>query len=381
MEGEKPNVLLVDDIEANIVALEALLADMDCELVRASSGNEALRQLLRRDFAVMLLDVQMPGMDGFEVARYARDNPSTRDVPIIFLTAMHENEPSVLRGYGSGAVDFLFKPVNPHVLRAKVRVFLELYLSRRALSEEVTAHKRTLSELELSNTALRHFTDAASHDLRAPLRAIRAFLEALAEEASQLLDAQASDYLQRSRRAADRMDSLLASLLTYARLRKPPARRVVDCDAVLEHVCTDLADRIHASNAQLRRGALPRIQGDPDRLYQLFLNLISNALKFKKADCVPKISVTAERRAGFWAFCVEDEGIGVEPAHRATIFGAFERLHEQSKFEGSGLGLAICQQIVEQHGGHIWMEPASVQGSRFCFDLPDRGSGEQAPLS
>src|SRR5687768_15448699 len=138
MEQSKPSVLLVDDIDANLVALEALLSDLDCELVRAKSGNEALRQLLKREFAVVLLDVQMPEMDGYEVARYARENPHTREVPIIFLTAggtaqsgLDSQRPgprrseagladeNVLRGYGSGAVDFLFKPVNPTILRSK----------------------------------------------------------------------------------------------------------------------------------------------------------------------------------------------------------------------------------------------------------------------
>src|SRR5689334_4370395 len=123
VEKTIPSVLLVDDIDANLVALEALLSDLSCELVRAKSGNEALKQLLKRDFAVVLLDVQMPEMDGYEVAKYARENPQTRSVPIIFLTAMHGSEDSMLRGYGTGAVDFLMKPINAHVLRAKVRVF------------------------------------------------------------------------------------------------------------------------------------------------------------------------------------------------------------------------------------------------------------------
>lgn len=375
MDG-KPKVLLVDDIEANMVALEALLSDLNCELVCANSGNEALRQLLRRDFAAMLLDVQMPGMNGYEVAKYARDNPATRDVPIIFLTAMHEDESSVLRGYGLGAVDFLFKPVNPYVLRAKVRIFLELYMSRRALSREVQAHKGTMAELELSNSALRHFTDAASHDLRAPLRSMRAFLEALSQEASALLDPQSRDYLDRSRRAADRMDSLLVSLLTYARLRKRPERERVDTRQVVEHVWADLSERVKATGATLELGELPVLEGDPDRFYQLFLNLLGNAIKFRRPEAAPKISITAKRRGSFWTLFVEDEGIGVDSAQRGRIFAAFERLHEQSKFEGAGLGLAICQQIVEQHGGRIWLEPGPMHGSRFCFDLPEQSKEE-----
>src|SRR5262245_31674545 len=140
-----PTVLLVDDVPANLVALEALLADLECETVRASSGNDALRQLLKREFAVMLVDVQMPGMDGDELSRYARANPSTRELPIIFVTAMLETEEAVKLGYGTGAVDVLFKPVNSYILRSKVQVFLELYASRRRLENEIAAHKKTLA--------------------------------------------------------------------------------------------------------------------------------------------------------------------------------------------------------------------------------------------
>lgn len=370
MEAMKPSVLLVDDVEANLVALEALLDDLPCELVRANSGNAALRQLLHREFAVMLLDVQMPEMDGYEVAKYVRENRSTREVPIIFLTAMLENEPSVLRGYGSGAVDFLFKPVNPQVLRAKVRIFLELDASRRALAHEVEAHRRTLSELTVSNAALRHFTDAASHDLRAPLRAIRGFLEALAVESQAVLEASSREYLERSQRAAERMDTLLLSLLDYARLRKRAALDRVDLTQVLAHVLSDLKERIAAAEAEVQLDELPPVNGDADRLYQLFLNLIGNALKFRRPQQPAHVSVRAQRLGPVLRFCVEDDGIGVEPAYRKDIFGAFTRLHDQGRFEGAGLGLAICQQIVEQHGGRIWVEGRQPHGSRFYFELP-----------
>src|SRR5436190_6832052 len=121
MANIQPSVLIVDDVQANLSVAKGILSDLHCDLVCASSGNEALRHLLKREFAVMLLDVQMPEMDGFEVARLARENPATRDVPIIFVTAMIETEANMLRGYGSGAVDLLFKPVNAHVLRSKVQ--------------------------------------------------------------------------------------------------------------------------------------------------------------------------------------------------------------------------------------------------------------------
>lgn len=370
MEDAKPSVLLVDDVEANLVALEALIQGMGCDIVRANGGNEALKQLLKREFAVMLLDVQMPDMNGYEVATYARENPDTREVPIIFLTAAHHTEESMLRGYGSGAVDFLLKPVNPYVLRAKVRVFLELYLSRRRLVDEVAAHKQTLAALELANKALRHFTNAASHDLRAPLRAMRGFLGFLSEAVGDKLDAEAHDHLSHCMRASVRMDSLLNSLLVYARLQRPAAYTSVACDTLFEQVRSDLAARFAESGAVLSIGELPTIRGDADRLYQLFLNLVSNAIKFHRAEVPPRVRVSAERRGTQFAFCVEDNGIGIEPEYRERIFDAFQRLHSEALYEGSGLGLAICKQIVEEHGGRIWVESEVGTGSRFRFTLP-----------
>jgi signal transduction histidine kinase len=367
---KKPCVLVVDDVEANLVAVEALLDDMDCELVRAHGGNEALRQMLKREFAVMLLDVQMPGMDGFEVAQHARSHPSTREVPIIFLTATHEGEQGMLRGYGTGAVDFLWKPLNPDVLRAKVRVFLELYLSRRRLADEVAAHKQTLSALELANEALRHFTNAASHDLKAPLRTLRGFLAALSDDLGDRIDEQARDYLRRSQRASERMDSLLDSLLNYARLQRPIALGDVDCETLCAQVRSDLGERIERCGARVNLGSLPKVRGDADRLYQLFLNLVGNAVKFRRADAAPEVDVSAQRQNGEWLFCIADNGIGIDAKHRGVVFDAFRRLHKESSYEGSGLGLAICKQIVEQHGGRIWVESRLDHGSCFCFSLP-----------
>ncbi|HXU84122.1 MAG TPA: ATP-binding protein [Polyangia bacterium] len=368
MSDDQPNVLLVDDVEANLVVLEALLGGLDCHLVRAATGNEALRQLLKREFAVILLDVQMPGMDGFEVARYARDNPSTSEIPIIFLTAMHSSDENLLRGYGTGAVDFLTKPINPEVLRAKVRVFLELYLGKRTLTDEIAAHKQTLADLELANQALRAFTNAASHDLREPLRAVDGFMQALDEDFGDTLAPQARDYLERSRRASQRMVSLLDSLLAYARLQKPIAWLKVDCNHAAEQVKGDLGERIAAAGATVTIAPLPSVRGDTARIYQLFLNLIGNAIKFRRPDVPPVVEVSADRSAEP-VFTVADNGIGIPAEHQATVFEAFRRLHNRTQFDGSGLGLTICQQIVEQHGGRIWLESEPGKGTRVSFTL------------
>ena len=209
----KPRVLLVDDFPANLVALTAALDGLPCDLVTARSGSEALRLLLRDTFAVLLLDVQMPDMDGFEVARWARGRESSRDIPIIFLTAMHETEGDVLRGYASGAVDFLFKPFNAHVLRSKVQVFLDLEAGRQRLAQEIAAHQATMRELEA-------FSYTVSHDLRAPLRSIAGFTRIVLEDHGDQLDDDAKKHLARVVAATDRMNELISDLLELAHVAR-----------------------------------------------------------------------------------------------------------------------------------------------------------------
>jgi two-component system sensor histidine kinase/response regulator len=366
----RPRVLVIDDIEANLVAVDATLRDLDCDVVLAKGGNEGLRHLIKHDFAVMLLDVQMPEMDGYEVATYARQNPSTRDVPIIFLTANYNTEEGMLRGYGSGAVDFLSKPINAHVLRAKVRVFLDLYLERRRLADEVTAHQKTLLSLEEANVALRHFTHAASHDLRAPLRAITGFLQAFREQANGELDPVAEDYLERVVRASQRMDALLNSLLAYAKLQKKEPFIEANCAELAEQARADLASQLAAAGATVEIRALPIVRGNPPRLYQLFLNLLSNATKFRRPDAAPRIAVWSEVSGDEFVFCVEDNGIGIDPQYSSQVFEPFRRVHTGSEYEGAGLGLVICRQVVEQHQGRIWIESELGRGTRFYFSLP-----------
>jgi light-regulated signal transduction histidine kinase (bacteriophytochrome) len=282
---------------------------------------------------------------------------------------MHSSDENLLRGYGTGAVDFLTKPINPEVLRAKVRVFLDLYLGKRRLTDEITAHKKTLADLELANQALRAFTSAASHDLREPLRAVDGFMQALFEDFGETLAPEAKDYLDRSRRASQRMVGLLDALLAYARLQKPIAWITVDCNQTAEQVRADLGERIKAAGATVEIAPLPTIRADSARIYQLFLNLIGNAIKFRRPDTPPHVRVSAEARGNETTFCVADNGIGIAPEHQAVVFEAFRKLHNRTQFEGSGLGLTICQQIVEQHGGRLWVESKPEAGTKFFFTL------------
>ncbi|HEY2903043.1 MAG TPA: response regulator [Polyangia bacterium] len=376
----KPAVLVVDDVEANLVVMEALLAGLNCEIVRATSGNDALKQLLRREFAVMLLDVQMPGMDGFEVAHYARDNPATRDVPIIFVTAMHETEGNVLRGYGSGAVDLLFKPINPHVLSSKVRVFVDLYLGRRRLADEIEAHKQTLGDLEAFNYSV-------SHDLRAPLRPLGGFSQVLLDDYSDKLDDQAKDYLRRIRNAAQRMGQLIDDLLNLSRLSRSELRRQsVDLSGIVTEILADL--RIDSAERAVNTVVQPGVtcQGDPHLLRIVLENLLRNAWKFtkdkspatiefgRKADA-PADAPANTGGTGQPVYFVRDDGVGFDAAGANRLFQPFQRFHANNVFEGTGIGLAIVHRIVERHGGTIRPESEVGHGATFLFTLTPSGGG------
>ena len=373
MSQPDPHVLMVDDVEANLVALDALLAPLPCQRVWASNGNEALRQLLRHEFAVVLLDVQMPDMDGYEVARLAGENPATREVPIIFVTAMYPTDESALRGYGTGAFDFLFKPMNPDILRAKVRVFLDLFLSRRRLREEIAAHKQTLHELEA-------FSYSVSHDLRAPLRPLDGFSQMLLASYGDKLDAQGQHYLQRIRLAAQRMDQLIGDLLRLSQLSKKPSMRAgVDLSELVAEIFDELRAADPAREVELV--AEPGVLVNCDRgLLRIALeNLLRNAWKFTQKGAHGRIEFGRRSEGRATVYFVRDDGVGFDPAFAHKLFRPFQRLHRAADFEGTGIGLAIVERIVSRHDGQIWAESTPGQGATFSFTLGMPGPPRPRP--
>jgi two-component system, sensor histidine kinase and response regulator len=356
----KPRVLLVDDFPANLVALTAALDGLPCDLVTARSGNEALRHLLRDTFAVLLLDVRMPDMDGFEVARWARDRESSRDVPIIFLTAMDETEGDVLRGYASGAVDFLFKPFNVHVLRSKVQVFLDLEAGRQRLAQEIAAHEATMRELEA-------FSYSVSHDLRAPLRSIGGFTRIVLEDHGPQLPDEAKKHLERVVAAADRMNVLISDLLELARVARTDLERTT---VNISALARDTLERLRATDPTRKVEIV--IERDLEvsadqRLCSVVLeNLLANAWKFtaKRADALIEVGRHASDTNMLF---VRDNGAGFDMEHAKKLFGTFVRLHSSKEFEGTGVGLATVRRIVERHGGSIRADAQPGAGATFSF--------------
>lgn len=393
-------VLVVDDVEANLVAMAALLESTGAELVLVRSGEEALRQLLRRQFAVMLLDVQMPGMDGYEVARHARSNVATRDVPIIFLTASDSSDENIARGYGSGAVDYLIKPVNAVVLRSKLQVFLELHRGRRELHDAKTS-------LEQANRVLRQaYTDLQSaqaqlvqsakmaslgqlvagvaHEINNPLSFVSAHLEtvqACLETVSQALPQalpniaqsaweRANSRLGEMSMGLNRMRDLVLKLRTFSRLDEGE-RSVVSLKECLDSVLTILTHRTHDVTIDVVYGDVDQIDCYPGTLNQALLNVISNALDAVMEVEERRVEI-ATRRDGEWlAISVRDSGHGLAQ-------GASERLFEpffttKPPGSGTGLGLSITYSIVKKHGGTFTLENAPGGGALATIRLPLAG--------
>jgi len=371
---ERPAVLLVDDRPENLVALEAVLAPLDVNILQAGSGDDALRHLLSSDVSVILLDVQMPDLDGFETAARIKQRQRTRDTPIIFLTAISSQHEHVLRGYSSGAVDYLAKPVDPDILRAKVSAFVELDAKTRQLERQGAALEAKSSELERVNSELEQFAYVASHDLQEPLRLVCGYLDLLMGTESGTIGAEEREYMRRAMTAAERMSVLIRDLLALstAGSRTPPTG-TADLAKALSTALENLAVTLAEQGASVRAEPLPDARGDTDELVRVFQNLVGNAVKFA-GDGPPTIRVWAERGTGEWEVCVADDGVGMAAEDTERVFGMFERL-DRDRSAGSGLGLALCRKIIERHGGRIWLTSSPGEGTTVHFTLPAAGAG------
>ena len=372
-------ILLVDDNPIKLLALESVLASLGQRMVTAHSGEDALRHLLAEDFAVILLDVNMPGMSGFEVAAMLRQRLRCQHTPIIFLSAVNTSEAYAFKGYELGAVDYISTPV-PEVLRAKVKVFVELYEKTREIQRQAQAIRQLNAELERrvadrtaelqrSNDALQQFAYITSHDLQEPLRAISSYVSLLAQQCDGKLEAEDRECMQFIQDGTERMRQLLHALLAYARVgSKDLEYAPTDVESILEHTLRDLHAAIAESAAEITHDPLPTLTADGKQLGLLLQNLIANAIKFC-GDGHPTVHLAAQRDGQQWRFAVRDNGIGLDPQHSERIFQVFQRLHTRSEYPGTGIGLAICKKIVERHGGRIWVESTPGAGATFFFTL------------
>jgi signal transduction histidine kinase len=376
-------ILLVDDQPANLVALKAILEGISPHIVMARSGREALKQLLLADFAVILLDVKMPDMDGFETATLIRGRERSRDTPIIFLTAADRDAQMAVRGYAVGAVDYLIKPVVPEFVRSKVSVFVELArknaelvrqaerlrASEEAALELTVTQKALIRDLEHKNHELESFSYAVSHDLRAPLRRVEGFARAL-EETGEVSSNLGTRFLGNIRTSIIQMGQLIDDVIHLARVTSTELREQdVDMSAVASVALDQLrqADPERTVATTIRPGMI--VRGDGRLLRIAIENLLQNAWKFTAKRPDARIEIGAHQHGGEQTYYVQDNGVGFDMEFAGRLFGPFQRLHRSEEFPGTGIGLATVRRVIHRHGGRVWAEAKPGEGARFSFTL------------
>jgi signal transduction histidine kinase len=416
-ETGRVKILVVDDNSQNILTLQRILEGFGYEIETVKSGKDALRLLLNQDFALILLDVNMPEMDGFETATLIRSRERTQSLPIIFTTAYQSDDAQIFRGYSLGAVDYLLTPFSPEILRAKVAVFVDLFRKSERVREqnrllveaESREHERRIAEvkqqleietlrlkeehlrnekelearnfaalagkakdLEQSNSELEQFASVASHDLQEPLRTLVTYSQLLEMNLNGTLNKENSEVLQFIVENAKRMQLIIRDLLAFSGVtREPLSFQPVNCVELVGDVLKSLEAQIRESSAQIQVGQLPTVRGNAIQLTQVFINLIGNAIKFRGANA-PVIDIKAEKTGSQWTFCVSDKGIGIDRQYFERIFVIFRRLHTKEEYPGNGIGLAMCKKIIERHGGRLWVESAGGgSGSHFYFTIPE----------
>jgi signal transduction histidine kinase len=395
-------LLIVDDLPENLLALEALIKREDRVVYKALSADEALSLLLQHEFAMAILDVQMPGMNGFELAELMRGTEKTRHIPIVFVSAAGRELNYAFKGYESGAVDFLHKPLDIHAVKSKVNVFVELYRQSKAMKEQVLALEESRREQEallnqLQNTqreleqAVRmrdDFMSIVAHEVRTPLNGL--ILETQLRKMHLARDNASAFTLDKMHAMVDRDERQIKSLirliedmLDVSRIRtgKLSIRsRQCDLAALVRSLLENFSQQIEAAESTVTLQADQPVIGSWDdfRIEQVISNLITNALRYGAKS---PISVKVYSEAGQAVVEVRDQGIGISEDNQQRIFQQFERVSATHAVHGLGLGLFISEQIVTAHGGTITVESRIGEGALFRVCLPLEETGEKNATS
>jgi signal transduction histidine kinase len=413
----KIKILLVDDNENNLMSMKSIFSEDNYDIQTANSGKEALKILLKEfDFAIILMDVEMPNLNGFETAALIYEREKLKHIPIIFITAHGHGDENIFRGYRAGAVDYIYKPIRPELLRAKVQVFVELYkknyllvqqekkllatnknleleIKDRIASEEkiLELNKQLLEnidQLEAKNKELDCFAYMASHDLQEPLRKIRIFSDRVSTKYARDLDSESKVYIDKIQSACARMQNLINDIFTLSKISNVKEENTgVSLNTLLEEVIAEMDMMIHEGNAKIIVDRLPEMKVNKSLIKRLFQNLITNSIKYAKKEVQPLIRISSKtevihlsksKTAKFHRIYFQDNGIGFDQQYAEQIFTMFKRLHANTEYEGTGIGLAICKRIVEEHHGFISAKSEIGVGTTFTISLPVEVPKDQA---
>lgn len=381
---EKPKILLVDDLEENLISLEAILNDFDVTLIKATSGSEALRKSMHEDFALAILDVQMPGMDGYETLSLMRKRKRTRYLPVIFVSAIHQSELHIIKGIETGAVDFIPKPIIPEILVGKVKNFLDLYTQKKELEGLLVKLEKSNIDLEKQKEKAEEATRVKamflanmSHEIRTPLNGIIGISKILEE--TKLNDKQ-KELTEIITTSGENLLNIINDILDFSKIESGQIhlekvefnlQKVVD--SIIKLLKFKADEKGIALTVELDKEIPEILVGDPYRLNQIITNLLNNAIKFTDEGSVKiaaKITDTEDKLVEI-DFKIMDTGIGISESGKQKLFKEFSQTETSTtrKYGGTGLGLAICNNLVSLMKGKIGVNSKVGEGSEFWFKV------------
>jgi two-component system, sensor histidine kinase and response regulator len=363
MDSQATSVLNVDDYAPGLYARTKILRQAGFRVIEASTGTQTLQLASEFKPAVVLLDVNLPDIHGFEVCRRMRTDPALAATTILHISASSVQEQHLVHGLNTGADGYLVEPMDPSVLIATIRAYLRV--------------RQAESALRRSNEDLERFAYRVTHELNEPLRTITMHGQLLENRLAGALDPDASKSFQFMQEGVRRMRAFIDDLLRYSQSTHAGSDiRQMDMEALLGEALNSLNAAIEESGAKITHDPLPLLVAD-SRIENVLQNLISNAIKYSRKDVAPQIHVSAKAEGDRWVFSVRDNGIGIEPQYQKAIFQVFHRLHGKD-IPGTGVGLALAQKIVETSGGAMWVQSAPGAGSTFYFTLPQSNAASHA---